>query len=333
MIAALRRAWRADRWLCLAFLALSAATVLPIWIGRYLPLLDLPNHLSAIAVWHYHDDPRFDFAQHYALNLKPLPYWAHYYVVHLLAYVFGVEGGNRIFLTAYALALPGGAALFARRFNRSPWLALFAFPLVWNFNLAEGFIAYVSGVAATVLALVVVDWHCRRPTLRSAALVILAGSSIYFFHLLTYMLFLVCAGLLVFTQKEAFRFTRLLERGLPILCCAMVGIWAYQRSRDMGFGQGSGSALGFGGSGISLAKPEFNFDALPDILGRQPPRVLNFLASHRDEWAAIALALSWFAIAVTAARANDRTRIDAHDLGPEVCFLVAVAAVIFLPRS
>lgn len=330
MIDLFRRAWRADRWLVLAFALLSAATVLPIWIGRYLPLLDLPNHLSAMAVWHYYDDPRFDFAQYYTLNLKPLPYWAHYYVVHLLAYVFGVEGGNRIFLTAYALALPGGAALFARRFNRSPWLALFVFPLVWNFNLAEGFIAYVSGVAAAVLALVVVDWHCRRPTITSGLLVVFAGSSIYFFHLLTYMLFLVCAGLLVFTQREAFRLSRLIERGLPVLACALVGVWAYQRSRSMGFGQMSGSAFGFA---TSLSKPEFNFDATRDTLWRAAPRLLNFLSTQRDEWVVIVLALSWLAIAATSARVNDRARVEAHELGPEVCFYASVAAVLLMPRS
>ena len=39
----------------------------------------------------------------------------------------------------------------ARRFGRSPWLALFAFPLVWNFNLGDGFIAYCAGTGGSIL--------------------------------------------------------------------------------------------------------------------------------------------------------------------------------------
>jgi hypothetical protein len=321
VIGALRRAWRADRWLVIAFGVLAAATVLPIWIGRYLPLLDLPNHLSAIAVWHYLDDPRFDFFKYYYLNLKPLPYWAHYYSVHLLAYAFGVEIANKLFLTVYAIALPSGAAAFARRFGRSPWLALFVFPLVWNFNLAEGFVAYVAGMAALVLALVVVARYAARPSLRGAIALVAIGSSIYFFHLLAYMMFLVCAGLLVFTEDEAFNWRRVLARGAPVLGCALIGVWAYLNNRKMGF--------------ASLAGPsEFNWDPLGDSMARVPPRLLNFLSAQRDEWVVIVLVLAWLAIAVTAARANrERPPTRLRELGPEVCFAAAALAALMLPRS
>ncbi len=326
MIAALRRAWRQEPWLVAAFVALTVGTILPIWIGRYLPLLDLPNHLSAIAVWHYLDDPRFDFAKNYYLNLKPLPYWAHYYSVHLMAYAVGVELANKIFLSAYAIGLPVGALLFARRFGRSPWLALFAFPLVWNFNLAEGFIAYVAGMAMMVLVLALFARYCARPTVLGLFLVLLLGSSIYFFHLLIYMLFLVCAGLLVFTQDKAWHPINLLKRGVPVLACTAIGIWAYKRNSTMGFASISGS------------KPEFTWDALDGTFERVPARLLNFLSSQRDEWVVIVLILAWILIAATSARASgtkegERAPFRLKDLGPEVCFLACALAALFLPRS
>jgi hypothetical protein len=321
VIAALRRAARADPWFTAAFVALAVAAIVPIWIGRYLPFLDLPNHLSAISIWHYYDDPRFDFAKYYTLNLKPLPYWAHYYSVHLLAYLFGVELANKVFLTVYALALPTGALAFARRFGRSPWVALFAFPLVWNFNLAEGFIAYCAGFAAMVFALVLVDRHCERPTWRSALAVVAVGSSIYFFHLLTYVLFLVSAGLLVYTHPAPLKPMRILERGVPVVLCALVGLWAYERSRTMGFGSfGSG-------------KPEFVFEPLDASLARAPARLLNFLTASRDEWAVIGLAVGWLALAATAARAAPTDAPGERRRGPEVCFFVAAAAAVLLPKS
>ncbi len=322
MIAACKRALRADPLLAAAFFVLAAATVTPIWIGRYLPLLDLPNHLAAIAVWHEYADPRFDFSKYYTLNLAALPYWAHYYGCHLLAYVFGVEGANRVFLTLYALALPTGALLVARRFGRSPLLSLFAFPLVWSFNLAEGFIAFVAGMAMVLFGLVLADRHAERPGLGSALWLVLLGSSIYFFHLLDYMLFLVCAGLLVFTQPEPFKIRKLLARGLPVLACTAVGLWAFLRRSALGFADLSGA-------------PRFNWDSLSETLTHAPERLLNVLSSSRDEWVVLVLGAAWLLLALTAARSRDPERPpwSLCELGIEACFLATLAAALLLPRS
>ena len=330
MLTALRRAYRQEPWLTLAFSVLMIATVLPIWIGRYLPLLDLPNHLSAIAVWHYYDDPRFDFAKYYTLNLKPLPYWAHYYVCHLLAYAFGVESANRLFLSAYAIGLPTGALLLARRFRRSPWLSLFAFPLVWNFNLAEGFIAYVAGTAALVLGLVVVDRHAERPTFFRGLAIFLVGSSIYFFHLLPYMLFLVCAGLIVLAQRAPRNFEELLFRGLPVLACTAVGIWAYRHSGTMGFG-----AMGVAAP-LDTGTPLFVEDPVNETMMRAPGRLLNLLASSRDEWVVVVLAAAWLALAITSARQRSLEApvpFSAREIGLELCLGASLLAIALLPRS
>jgi hypothetical protein len=320
----LSRRWRADPWLGCAFVALAVVTVVPIWIGRYLPLLDLPNHLSAITLWHSYQDPRFDFARHFALNLQPVPYWAHYYVVHLLAYLVGVENGNRVFLTGYALLLPTAAALFAERFGKSPWLALFAFPLVWNFNLAEGFIAYVAGIAVTLLVLLLVDSHGERPTLRSGAMLLVAGSLIYFFHILAYVFFLVCGGLFVLARREPFHLRRLLARGAPVVGCAVIGAWAFLRSNQIGFGPAGASPAGAPGG---LSAPVFMFDPLSVTLARLPERVFHLLGTRRETWVMIVLALSWLAIAVTGERSAE------HRREPVIAFLVALALAIGLPRG
>lgn len=323
MISAIRRAWQEDPVRVLVFTALAVATIVPFWIGRYLPLLDEPNHLSAIAIWHYEHDPRFDFDQSYYLNKAPLPYWVHYYACHLLAYLVPVEVANKIFLTAYALALPFGLAALAKRFGRSPWLALFAFPLVWNFNLAEGFISYCAGMAASLWGLVLVDKHCRRPTVLTTLGVLTFGSLMYFFHLLQYMFFLTAAGLVVLAQDAPLRLRNLAERGAPLLGSCAIGIWAYQHEKALGFRSIAGER-------------NFVFDPAGDVMGYSPARLLNFLSGSRDEWVAVALACGWLFLALAAARGRDiepRRRFSMHDLGPELCFVLAVVCVFFLPRS
>ena len=311
-----------DKVFTAVFAVLAFATCLPIWAGHYLPLLDLPNHLSAIAVWAKLNDPDLDYSKYYTLNLKPLPYWAYYYACVLLSHLFSVETANKLFLTAYAVALPAGALGLARRFGRSPWLSLFVFPLVWNYNLAEGFIAYCAGIAAMAIALVAVDRHCERPTILRGAWIVVIGSSIYFFHLLPYMLFLVCAGLMVWMQREALRFDRLLERSVPVLLCTLVGLWAYKHNAEMGYG-----------APLSM-KNEFLFDSLANAFSRGAGRFLNFLSSSRDEWIVVGLAVSWLGIALYAARTRSSDeRPSPRDWALEACLAASLAAVVLLPRS
>jgi hypothetical protein len=312
-----------DRWLVAAFAVSAVAMVLPIWIAKYLPLLDLPNHLAAVAVWHYHDDPKWGFARFYDLNLVPLPYWAHYYTVHLLTYVTrSVEVANKIFLTAYALALPAGAWALARRFGRSPWLALFAFPLVWNFNLGDGFIAYCAGFAAVPLALVVVDRHCAEPTWQRALAVALLGTLTYFFHLLAYVLFLVSAGLVVLAQRRAFEPRLLAVRALPVLSCAGIGAWALRRANDMNFHRVTGAGR------------DLIYDPVAERLAQIPDRLINFLPGRVDELVLIVAVACWLALAVTAARTrSDDDDAGAHVWGPELCFVGALALYLLAPRS
>jgi hypothetical protein len=316
---------RRDRWLCAAFVVLAIFTCAPIWIAKYLPLLDLPNHLAAVAVWHYHDDPKWDFARFYDLNLVPLPYWAHYYTVHLLTYVTrSVEVANKIFLTGYALALPLGALAFARRFGRSPWLALFAFPLIWNFSLADGFIAYCAGFAAVPLALTVVDENCEQPTLTRALAVVAVGSLIYFFHLLAYALFLVCAGLVVLAQPRTLAPRLLLWRALPVLSCAGIGLWALRRANEMNFHRVSGVGR------------ELIYDPLASTLGQIPERLINVLPGRLDEIVLVVLVASWLALAITAGRArsvDDPRAAGRHGWAVELCLVGALGLYLATPRS
>jgi hypothetical protein len=310
----------------IAFVTLAIAGCVPIWIGKYLPLLDINNHLSAVAVWHYHDDPAWNLSQYYDLNLVPLPYWAHYYSVHLLTYVVrSVIVANKIFLTAYAIAVPVAALLLARRFGRSDWLALFVFPLVWNFNLADGFIAYCAGFAAAALALVAVDKYCVRPTIGRAAAVILIGSSTYFFHLLAYALFLVCAGLVVLMQAHPWRPRLLAARALPVLSCAGIGLWALRHANQMNFQRVTGE-------GRSLV-----YDALPGRLEQIPERLINLLPGSVDELVVIVLLLCWLALAVTGARTAPSDALPGEPRwrawAPEACTLGAFALYLAAPRS
>ena len=81
----LLEAVRAEPLTAALFIAATLSTLLPVWIGRYVPLLDYPNHLSVTFVWRHLGDPYWNFAPYYTTHLVPLPYWVGYGVVYLLS--------------------------------------------------------------------------------------------------------------------------------------------------------------------------------------------------------------------------------------------------------
>src|SRR4051794_8432326 len=78
MIERLRASLRRDPWLFLAFAVLWLCALVPIWRPRFLPLLDLPNHIDAIAIWHRFHIASWRYNEFYKLNLLPVPYWGYF---------------------------------------------------------------------------------------------------------------------------------------------------------------------------------------------------------------------------------------------------------------
>src|SRR5207237_9486731 len=129
--------------------------------------ISLMNHLSMVLVLFLLKDPYWFFAPFYPVNLPPLPYWAHYGMVYALSFVVGPELAQKLFLSAALLAFPLALAVFARRMGRDPRLGLLGFPLAWSYSTANGFLSYVAGIPALLLALAALDRWAERPSLRT----------------------------------------------------------------------------------------------------------------------------------------------------------------------
>src|SRR5688572_2353390 len=126
----------------------------PLWVGRYVPLLDLPQHLAITTVLLHHGDPAWELAAYFEPQPGELtPYWAHYLALEWLGRVMPVDVAARIFLSLYVVALPFAAMALARALGRPPSVALLVIPLALNGNLYYGFIAYCWSVVLMLWAL------------------------------------------------------------------------------------------------------------------------------------------------------------------------------------
>jgi hypothetical protein len=266
-------------WLAV-WLPLSIWFAYPLWAARILPLHDLPNHLARITALHYLGNPRWNLAPFYERSLQLVPYFAHFYLVHLLTYVTrSVTTANLVFMSAYIVLTPLGGFAFARATGRSPWLALLLLPLAVSIYFQWGFIAFCCGVMMMLPAMAALYGLLDAPTLRGAVAVGLWTAGLYLFQIVPWGAFGLYAILLLAIECASRRWRGPLYAAAamaPSLLMLAIGV---QQARQFGyFGQGQG-----------------RYDALVDSPGKLMSRAANminwFQSETTDEWIAIGVML------------------------------------------
>lgn len=176
--------------------AVAAVSLLPVWRGRFLPLLDEPNHAASVFVWLAIDEPWARLREFYEVRFAFAPYLLQYGLSYLFGLAAGAEAGHKIALSVYVIALPAAALLWCRRTRRSPWLAVLTFPLCYNYNWSFGFHPFDFGAATFLLAVVAFDAFLERPRLYLAALASTLAMLCYLGHPLPLLALYVSVPLL-----------------------------------------------------------------------------------------------------------------------------------------
>lgn len=288
-----------DRVLVGALAVLWICALLPIWVPRFLPLLDFPNHLGAIAILHRHGDPSWGYDQFYSLNLKPAPYWGHYFPVHLLAYLVPLEVANKLWIGLVALALPSGVAVLARQLGRSPWLALFAAPFVYGYCFALGFLSFCGGVALFPWALWALEAFLDEPTAGRGLALTLLACALYLMHVMPWVVFGLSAGIIL--CSHGWRPRRLLVAAGCMLVSVVFALWAM---RAQGAGQWA-TADTYAPDVVRKGGWMLRYETFKVALYGWKDRWLVNLPSHLTQVALALLAVSAIGLAVT--RPRDRT--------------------------
>ena len=167
-------------WLMIAVLA--AVSILPVWRGRFLPLLDEPNHAASVFVWLEIDNPAARLQEFYEVQPAFAPYLLQYGLSYLFGLLAGAEAGHKLALSVYVIALPAAALLWCKRTRRSPWLAVLTFPLAYNYSWSYGFHPFDFGAVAFLFAVVAFDAFLERPRLAMAAVAATLAMLCYLGH-------------------------------------------------------------------------------------------------------------------------------------------------------
>ena len=177
------------------FLVLLGSVLLaPIWLVKYPPLLDYPNHLaSAFVLAHLHD-PSFRFDQDYGADWGPYPYLTLDLSLLALQRFLPVELAGRVYLSLCVLAVPLAAWFFLRQANpgQDPQ-ALWALLIAYNLFFLYGFLNFTLSLALCFLAVGLWLRCLTRPSLFHWCLTGVAVMAVYFTHLVGFII----AGLVI----------------------------------------------------------------------------------------------------------------------------------------
>lgn len=170
---------------------------LPLVMAQHVPLGDYPFHLARISILdRYNSDPFLQSV--YAVNLKPIPNIAMDVVAVGLAKVLPVEVAGRVFLIlSFVLTIGGLAALHRVLHGRlSPWPIVIGSALLYNWVFVFGFVNYLFGLALLPWAISLWLVLLHRPLWLRLAVGTGVALTLFFFHLVAFVLFaVVLAGL------------------------------------------------------------------------------------------------------------------------------------------
>jgi hypothetical protein len=174
---------RTDRSFRIAFVACSAAALVPIWSVKYLPMVDLPQHAAQVAAWLHLGDPATSFGDVYELHLF-VPYLLPYLLGVAVAKVAGVLPALKVLVSIAVLGLPLATTRLVLRRGGDPWWTLWCFPLAFGLPFYWGFVPFLVAVPLAILFVDEGDAYASAPTVRRGVALAALGGALFFSHLL-----------------------------------------------------------------------------------------------------------------------------------------------------
>lgn len=145
------------RALTLAFWGSVALFVLALWLCRFPPMIDYPQHLAIGAILRRLVDPASLERQLYDINLITYNGGFHL-LVAALSFVVSPEVAGKIILSSYPPMLGIAGLALCRVAHRPRWYALLLLPMTFSYAAGWGFVNYTISVP---LALLAFTWWLR----------------------------------------------------------------------------------------------------------------------------------------------------------------------------
>lgn len=172
----------------LGFLALLVVLLLlPLWLVRYPPVVDYPDHLARSFILVHLKDPAYRFGGFYSSDWGPYPYLGMDVLLVTLQHFLPAETAGRVLLSVCVLAVPIAGWWFLRQANPGhDELALWTLLLSFSPFFLGGFINFQLGLALGFCTVGLWLLYLEKPTAMRWLALLAAATSCYFMHLVAF---------------------------------------------------------------------------------------------------------------------------------------------------
>jgi hypothetical protein len=161
--------------------------LLPLWIVRYPPLLDYPDHLARAFIIVHMKDPAYCFSNFYFTEWGPYPYLGMDLSLIALQHLLPAEVAGRVLLSICVIAVPMAGWWFLRKANPGhDALALWTLLLSYDPFFIDGFVNFQLGLTLCFFALGFWLRYLEKPTTLRWVTVLTLATCGYFTHLITF---------------------------------------------------------------------------------------------------------------------------------------------------
>lgn len=165
------------------FLAVLVLALAPIWIARYLPSIDMPQHAAQIAalreIWQGNEA----FTQLFEVNWFT-PYLLGYLLLYALSLVVPIAVAAQIVVSLAVLAMPlltGQLLRAAGADERWKWLAI---PCSFSFAFYWGFLSFLVAAPLALLFWIQTIRFVNAPTVKRGVMIALFSIFLFFSHVI-----------------------------------------------------------------------------------------------------------------------------------------------------
>ncbi|HKR36028.1 MAG TPA: hypothetical protein VJT10_14385, partial [Steroidobacteraceae bacterium] len=165
------------------FAVAVALSIAPLWFGRMLPLVDLPQHAAQIAALQEMWSGNAAFLRLFDINWFT-PYLLGYLLLYAFALVVPVDVAAQILVSLAVASLPllaGRLLRVAGADERWKWLTI---PGSFSFCFYWGFLSFIVAAPFALLFLEYSIRYAREPTARRAVGIALFGIFLFFCHII-----------------------------------------------------------------------------------------------------------------------------------------------------
>jgi hypothetical protein len=176
---------------------------LPVLIARYPPMTDMPYHECVIALLRHRNDAAFSPPGLYHADNFGHPNQLFYLVGWLVSYVLPTDWTCKVLVAATVIAVAACAGRLATYLGASRFTALAVAPVALGWTFSWGLVTNLTGLAALLFAIPLLDRVAEAPNAKNAAKAIGAMALLYLAHEATMVA--ACIAVVIFTVAQPLR--------------------------------------------------------------------------------------------------------------------------------